>query len=300
MPACRKALAMQITFQRDFEPDYGRPVQVSPRVRRVTANNPGPMTFFGTNTFLVGRGTVAVIDPGPDDPAHREALLAALGGERVSHILLTHGHFDHSGGAPGLAAATEAPILAAPPITPRNAGARRSLDHGLQPDVLFSEGSRVSGDGWTLEAVATPGHLSDHLCFGLHEENLLFSGDHVMAWSTTVVVPPHGSMRDYRASLARLLSRTEDFYLPAHGAALREARAFVRALLEHREEREREILASLSAGPATPPEIVEKIYPGLDAALRGAAAASVEAHLVELFERGAAEQDASGRYGLKA
>jgi glyoxylase-like metal-dependent hydrolase (beta-lactamase superfamily II) len=276
-----------LVFDRTIDTRYGEPVELSPLVRRVLAHNPSPFTFTGTGTHIVGRGTVAVIDPGPDDTAHVAALVTAIGGEHVAAILVTHTHRDHTGAVPALAAATGAPVIGCAPLDAGEAGPPLDAggDEAYRPTRVLADGEAVSGPGWTLTAVATPGHTSNHLAFALAEETALFSGDHVMAWSTTVVAPPDGNMAAYRDSLAKLLDRSEDRYYPAHGPAKDNARAYVAALLHHRKARETQILSRLAAGDRTIPEIVAAAYPGLDPRLVAAASLSVKAHLLDLAAR---------------
>lgn len=284
---------MSLTFDQEFDPRHGESVEVAPGVRRVTADNGGPFTFRGTNTFIVGERELAVIDPGPDHPAHVDAVIRAIGGRPVSHILVSHTHRDHSPAAATLRAATGAPILAEGPhraARDLNVGETNPLDASadrqFKPDRQLADGMRVEGDGWTLEAVATPGHTANHLAFALLEENLLFSADHVMAWSTSVVAPPDGSMGDFMASLDKLLKRGETLYLPAHGGPVRDPQGFVRGLKTHRRMRERAILDRLSKGDTTIAELVAANYRGLDKRLTGAAALSTLAHLEDLVARG--------------
>ncbi|KMO34916.1 MBL fold metallo-hydrolase [Methylobacterium aquaticum] len=279
-------------FQREA-PASGRVEAVSPLIRRLVCPNGGPFTQSGTCTYLVGHGRVAVIDPGPDHPEHRAALLAALGGETVEAILVTHTHRDHSPGARPLAAATGAPILGCGPHRPARAvrGAEQGRldaagDADHRPDRELSDGEGVTGPGWSLTALATPGHTMNHLAFSLAEEETLFSGDHVMAWSTSIVAPPDGSMGAYMASLDRLRGRPETIYWPGHGGPVREPQRFVRGLLSHRRARETGIVERLSAGERTIPGLVAALYSGLDPRLRPAAALSVFAHLEDLVERG--------------
>jgi glyoxylase-like metal-dependent hydrolase (beta-lactamase superfamily II) len=289
-----------VVFDRTAEAAYGVAIAQSPLVRRVLARNPSPFTFTGTVTHLIGHGTVAVIDPGPDDPSHVAALLAALAGETVAAIVVTHTHRDHTGAVPALAAATGAPVIGCAPLAHTEGAVRMDAggDSLYQPSRVMADGETVAGPGWTLEAVATPGHTSNHLAFALREEAALFSGDHVMAWSTTVVAPPDGSMASYRASLEKLLDRTEDLYYPAHGPATPQARAFVAALLKHRKVREAQILTRLSAGDHAIPAIVAALYVGLDPRLVPAAGLSVLAHLIDLHDRGLiAAPDGLGRDG---
>lgn len=276
--------------------------RLSPLVRRLVADNPGPFTFTGTATHIVGQGRVAVIDPGPDDDAHVSAILRATAGEEVTAILITHTHRDHTGALEGLRSATSAKVLGCAPHSfarPLREGEANPLeasgDRAYAPDRVLAEGDTVSGPGWTLESVPTPGHIANHLAFALHEENALFSGDHVMGWSTTIVAPPEGSMRDYRASLQRLLVRSERRYYPAHGELIEDGPARVAELLRHREGREQQILEALRQGAATPQAIVARVYTGLSPALKGAAALSVLAHLEDLIERGLVREEA-GRF----
>lgn len=282
----------ELAFSRTMVFEYGVPSEVAPGVRRVVANNPGPFTFKGTNTYIVGRGRVAVIDPGPDDEAHRRALLEAVRGERVTHILITHTHKDHTGSVAALKALTGAPVLACAPCGAsrgiRDAGeaGRVFVDEGLKPDEPLADGAMVRGEGWTLEAIHTPGHAPDHLCFALVGKRTVFSGDHVMGWNTTVVAPPEGRMADYLASLERLLERNDRLFLPGHGERIESPQRVVKAYIMHRKWRESAILACLADDCRTIPQIVARIYAGLETSLVGAAALSVLAHLEHLIERG--------------
>jgi glyoxylase-like metal-dependent hydrolase (beta-lactamase superfamily II) len=278
-----------IEFDRIFDAIAGQVEQVSPLVRRVLCNNPGPFTFRGTSTFIIGEGQVAVIDPGPDDAAHLAALLDAVRGETVSHILVTHTHADHSPLASRLKAATGAEIFGFGKVAQPEHEAIRldaSVDHGFRPDVVLSHGSRIEGGGWSLEAIHTPGHMSNHLCFALAEEKALLVGDHVMAWSTSVVAPPDGHMGHYLASLRLLLDRDDRIYWPAHGPARRDPLPLVRAYLAHRSMREQAIVQRLKSGDRTVGDIVRAIYADIDPKLRGAAALSTRAHLDHLIEQG--------------
>jgi glyoxylase-like metal-dependent hydrolase (beta-lactamase superfamily II) len=289
---------MTLVFNRDFDARYGEPVIVANGVRRVTARNPGPFTFHGTNTFLVGETALAVIDPGPADAAHIAALLRAIGGAELRHILVSHAHRDHAAGARLLRAQTGAPILAAPgPAAKAGSGTGTLLDaatdRDFRADIQLTEGMVVDGPGYRLEAVTTPGHAPDHLAFALVGENIVFSGDHVMGWATTAIAPPEGSMGDYLASLDKLLARPEDFYLPAHGPPVGHAHAYVRALRVHRKSREASILARLAAGDRTIAEIVGRTYADLDPRLIGAAALSTLAHLQHLMDRGLVQCEGS-------
>jgi glyoxylase-like metal-dependent hydrolase (beta-lactamase superfamily II) len=276
---------------------YAELVPMSPLVRRVVARNPGPFTYHGTGTYVVGRGRVAVIDPGPDLPEHVEALLAGLRGETVSHVVVTHTHRDHSPAAAEVKRRTGAVVVGCGPHGVAGEAVEEGADLAYAPDAAMREGDAVTGPGWTLRAVATPGHTSNHLCFALGEESTLFSGDHVMGWSTTVVAPPDGDMAAYRGSLAKLLERDERLYRPTHGPAITEPSKLVAAYAAHRAEREAAILARLAAGDDTVEAIVRAVYVGLDPRLFRAAGRSVLAHLVELAARGAVATDGT-RYRL--
>lgn len=266
----------------------GQVEQISPLVRRVLAPNPSPFTYTGTQTWLVGRGRIAVIDPGPDLEEHVAAILAATAGEEVGAILCTHTHRDHSPASRPLAEATGAPIVGCAPLAIDDEGPRAdaAFDFDYAPDRILADSERLDGEGWTLHAVATPGHTSNHLCFALPEEQALFTGDHVMGWSTTVVSPPDGDMTAYLDSLKLLLGREDRVYYPAHGPAVDKPKAHVRALLTHRRMREKQILAQLAAGEARIPVMVDKMYRDIDPRLHPAAARSVLAHLVDLERRG--------------
>jgi glyoxylase-like metal-dependent hydrolase (beta-lactamase superfamily II) len=282
-----------IAFDRSSDAAAGEVRHVAPLVRRVIAPNGGPFTFTGTATYIVGRGTVAIVDPGPDDPRHLAAVLAAVAGETVSQIVATHSHMDHTAGLPALKAATGAPVVGAGThraFRPLREGERNRMEAGVdaayRPDLELGEGEGVSGPGWSLVALATPGHTANHLAFALPEADLLLSGDHVMAWSTTVVAPPDGAMAPYIASLRKLIDRPEALYLPGHGAPVVNARAHARALLGHRLMREAAIRAKVAEGPRGVPAIVADLYRGLDPRLTGAAGLSVLAHLEDLVDRG--------------
>ena len=270
----------------------GRIEQVAPLVRRVLAANPSPFTYTGTQTYLVGSGEVAVIDPGPDRPDHVDALLAAIGGGTVRAILCTHTHRDHSPASRALAAATGAEIIGCAPVALADDGPRadEAFDSLYRPDRVLEDGERVTGAGWTLEAVATPGHTSNHLCFALPEQQALFSGDHVMGWSTTIVAPPDGDMAEYMASLDKLLGRRDRIYYPAHGPAIETPHQHVRRLIVHRRAREQQILAQLEAGESRIEAMVPRLYADVDPRLHPAAARSVLAHLVDMERRGRAER----------
>jgi glyoxylase-like metal-dependent hydrolase (beta-lactamase superfamily II) len=232
----------------------------------VLAPNPSAFTFSGTQTYLVGRGEVAVVDPGPDLDPHIEAIRAATAGERITAILCTHTHRDHSPAAARLSAATGAEIVGCAPLTLEDDGPRAdaAFDTSYAPHRVLANGEVVTGAGWTLEAVATPGHTSNHLCYALREAGALFSGDHVMGWSTTVVSPPDGDMAAYMASLDLLQQRSDTIYYPAHGDPIDNPSRFVRHLAGHRKQREGQILRILGGGPAAVPEMVASMYVGID------------------------------------
>jgi glyoxylase-like metal-dependent hydrolase (beta-lactamase superfamily II) len=291
-----------VPFVKDISFVYGRPDRLSPLVRRVIADNPGPFTFTGTGTYLVGpdEGPLAAIDPGPEGAAHLEALVAAIGGARVSDILITHTHSDHCAGARAFADRVGAPIRAMGPHPVGDAALDApALDEGadrsFRPDLLLGHGARVAADGWTLEAVATPGHLSNHLCFALLEEKALFTGDHVMGWSTTVVAPPDGDMGEYLESLDLLLARDDRIYYPTHGPPIETPKRFVRAVKAHRRMRDAQILDQLQSGPKRIRDIARSIYADVDRRLHGAAALNVYAHLIRLVRIGAVATDGAPR-----
>ncbi|HEV2568278.1 MBL fold metallo-hydrolase [Sphingomonas sp.] len=274
-------------------PPVGRAVELEPLVRRVLAGNPSPFTYTGTQTYIVGRGEVAVIDPGPDDADHVSALIEAVAGDRVAAILCTHTHRDHSPAAAALKKATGAPVIGCAPLVLSDSGPRAdaAFDETYAPDRVLADGEQVSAPGWTLEAVATPGHTSNHLCFALGESGALFTGDHVMGWSTSVVSPPDGDMAAYMASLDRLMQREDRIYYPAHGEPVENPQRLVRGLAGHRKQREGQILRLLGEGVRVIPAMVERMYVGLDPRLHGAAGRSVLAHLIELRDRGMALQE---------
>jgi len=263
--------------------------RLSPLVRRLVAPNASPFTFNGTCTYIVGKGAVAVVDPGPADEAHLKAILAAVGGERVETILVTHTHRDHSALANRLRQATGARVVGAGPFASKGdgtGGLDSSHDRDYTPDAVLGDGERFYGSGFAIEAVATPGHCANHLCLALLEERALFSGDHVMAWSTSVVAPPDGSMGAYMASLDKVRARDERIYWPGHGGPVVEPQRYVRAIAHHRRQREASILAALADGVETIPDLVARVYVGLDPSLARAAGLSTLAHLEDLRERG--------------
>jgi glyoxylase-like metal-dependent hydrolase (beta-lactamase superfamily II) len=275
--------------------------QAAPGVRRVLAPNPSPFTYTGTQTYIVGTGPLAVIDPGPDSPDHVAALTAAIAGAEVAAILCTHTHRDHSPASRPLAAATGAPIVGCAPLALEDDGPRAdaAFDFDYRPDRVLGDGGTVEGDGWTLRAVATPGHTSNHLCFALEGSGVLFTGDHVMGWSTTVIAPPDGDMAAYMKSLDLLLARDDQIYLPAHGPAVERPKAHVRALIVHRRMREKQILKLLGQGEGRIPAMVEAMYVGTDPRLYPAAGRSVLAHLIDMEARGLVRPE-EGRWTLAA
>jgi glyoxylase-like metal-dependent hydrolase (beta-lactamase superfamily II) len=294
-----------LPFERHFDPPIGVPETVAPGVRRLVAPNASPFTFRGTNTYIVGNGSVAVIDPGPDNPEHLAAIERAIEGETVAAVVVTHTHRDHSPLASMLAERHGAPTYgfgphkpARPPHPGEDLRLDASNDTDFVPDVALADRDRIEGDGWSLVAVHTPGHTSNHICLELEGTGTLFCGDHVMAWSTTVVAPPDGSMADFMASLDKLAERHDTLYLPGHGGALREPARFVRLLALHRRQRETSILKRLKGGVRTIPDIVAQIYKGIDPALAGAAGLSVLAHIEDLIDRGLVVAD--GEPGLSA
>jgi glyoxylase-like metal-dependent hydrolase (beta-lactamase superfamily II) len=264
--------------------------QLEPLVRRVLAPNPSPYTYTGTQTYIVGKGDrVAVIDPGPDDPAPVDALGSAIGDATVAAIMCTHTHRDHSPAAGPLAARTGAPIVGCAPLVLDDSGPRAdaSFDRAYSPDRVLLDGEGMTGPDWTLTAVHTPGHTSNHLCFALEESGAVFTGDHVMGWSTSVIVPPDGDMSDYMASLDKLYARPDRVYYPAHGPQIDNPRQLVRGMIGHRRQRENQIVRLLAEhGPLSAAGFVPRMYKGLDPRLAGAAEMSVTAHLVDLERRG--------------
>ncbi|KKC24819.1 beta-lactamase [Sphingomonas sp. SRS2] len=265
-----------------------------PLVRRLLAANPGPFTYTGTQTYLVGNRDVAVIDPGPDLDGQVDAILRAIGDAPVRAIVCTHTHRDHSPAAAELKARTGAPIIGCAPLILDDSGPRAdaAFDRSYTPDEAMRDGATIQGDGWTLEAIHTPGHTSNHICFALPEAQALFSGDHVMGWSTTVVSPPDGDMADYMESLERLIGREQDaVYYSAHGDPIDRPQRFVRGLAGHRRQREGQILRFLEKQPGAVPEMVSQMYVGVDPRLHGAAGLSVLAHLIDLETRGFVRHD---------
>jgi glyoxylase-like metal-dependent hydrolase (beta-lactamase superfamily II) len=283
-----------IPYNKSFDLVPGRAAEVAPGVRALVANNPGPFTFKGTVSYIIGRGKVAIVDPGPEDDTHIAALLDAVRGETVTDIFVTHTHRDHSPAVPKIKAATGAKVYAEGPhrpARPLHIGETNRLDASadmdFRPDMALSDRDIVTGNGWTIEALTTPGHTANHMAYALKEADLIFSGDHVMGWSTSIVAPPDGAMSDYMASLQKLARRSEPLYLPGHGGPVREAPRFVQSYIRHRQGREESILRRLAKGAADIPTLVRAIYIGIDSRLVGAAALSVLAHLEDLVARGA-------------
>lgn len=286
-------MADEIPFRKEMNFAYGEPSELFPGVTRLVANNPGPFTFKGTNTYLLGRGRdVALVDPGPEDDAHFEAIMRALKGRRISSIVITHTHRDHIDGLPRLKAETGAPIYGYgrkarnPGQITKSASGGESNDEDFVPDVALTDGSRLEGDGYALTALFTPGHAPDHLCFAIEGSGILLSGDHVMGWNTSVVAPPEGSMVAYMDSLDKLLKRQDTIFLPGHGGRIEQPQRVVKAFVMHRRMREQAILECIRSGSTTVAEIVEAVYRGLDPRLVRAASLSIAAHVESLVERG--------------
>jgi glyoxylase-like metal-dependent hydrolase (beta-lactamase superfamily II) len=287
-----------VPFNRDFPLKPGVVEQVRPGVRRVLCDNPSPFTFTGTVSYIVGEGKVAIVDPGPDSEAHAAALLDAVRHETVSHILVTHTHRDHSPNTRRIKAATGAPVYAEGPhraSRPRFESEKHSPESGadrdFMPDIRLRDGETIEGSGWALQAVTTPGHTANHTAFAWRERKILFAGDHVMGWSTSIVAPPDGSMIDYMASLEKLAARQEDLYFSGHGPEIPDAQRYVRFLIRHRKARETSILHRLAKGEADIPAMVRAIYIGIDPRLTNAAGYSVLAHLEDLVARGMVATD---------
>jgi glyoxylase-like metal-dependent hydrolase (beta-lactamase superfamily II) len=283
-------MSAELAFNRNVEVDYGVAELIAPDVRRIVANNPGPYTFLGTNTYIVGSGSVAVIDPGPADKAHLQAIADTIKGERLTHILITHSHHDHCDAAKPLQAKLGGEIVAYGPTgTARGAGMPGLgdvfVDAAFVPDRAVRNGETIKGKGFALDVLHMPGHAPDHLCFAHVGKRTMFTGDHVMGWNTTVIAPPEGNMTDFLDSLERLMQRNDKLFLPGHGGRIQTPQRVVRAYITHRKWREQTILACLDDGVGTIPGIVGKLYGTLDMALKQAAALSVRAHLEHLIAR---------------
>jgi len=292
---------MAIPFVRTFDFEYGVVAQLSPLVQRVIADNPGPFTYTGTGVFIIGDKSVCVIDPGPTTPDHMAAIDRTLEGRTVSHVLVTHHHVDHSPLAKPLAEKHGCQVygFGVQPVPPQDGEVRLEAgdDLSFQPDVEIRNGHIIKGEGWTMEAIHTPGHTSNHLCYALQEENTLFSGDHIMGWSTSVVSPPDGHMGDYLTSLKTVLNRDFDILRPTHGPAIKDVRPFVQAYIDHRLAREAQILGALGQGLDKINDIVALLYKDVDKRLHPAAAHSVLSHMIHLRETG--RVTAEGQDGLR-
>jgi glyoxylase-like metal-dependent hydrolase (beta-lactamase superfamily II) len=277
---------MSLRFDRTLDAPYGEAVRLSPRIQRLLAPNPGPFTFKGTGVYIVGAGEeVAVIDPGPDLPGHVAALKSAIGTRKVSHILITHAHRDHSPAASALKQWSGARTYAAGPHAMGAGDVEEGADRDFVPDMLVRDGAVVAGDGFTFTCIATPGHTANHMCYALEEEHALFCGDHVMGWSTSVVAPPDGDMAAYLASLDRLIARVDTILYPTHGSPITEPQIYLRELLAHRRMREAQILESLRDAD-TAAALAAQLYPDIAPALRAAATSQVQAHLDHLAAQG--------------
>lgn len=280
-----------LPLRRELEFAYGELAEIAPGIRRIIARNPSPFTLHGTGTYVLGRGSVAVIDPGPADPAHIDALLAGLQGERITHVLVTHTHLDHSPGCRLLARHADAPTYGYGPHGAGRLEADSPVEEGadmeFRPDRQVRHGQRIEGDGWSVECVHTPGHTSNHCCYALDGAGALFSGDHVMGWSTSIVSPPDGNMGDYLASLALLLERDDRIYWPTHGPAVQEPKTLVRAFIAHRQARERQILDCVGRGQRRIADMLPSMYAHLPKSMHPAAARSALAAIEHLIDKGA-------------
>jgi glyoxylase-like metal-dependent hydrolase (beta-lactamase superfamily II) len=301
-----EGVEVAVPFNRDFDAPYGEVQRLSPMIARLLARNPSPFTFKGTGVYIVGANErardVAVIDPGPLIPEHLDALKRALADKRVAHILVTHTHSDHSPAAQPLKEWTGANTYG---FGPHGSGKEDGVkveeggDRDFRPDVLMRDGDIIEGNGFSFECVYTPGHTSNHMCYALREEKALFTGDHVMGWSTTVVAPPDGDMAQYMASLRKLLARDDRILYPTHGGPIRDPKPFLQAYIDHRLEREAQILACIRDGLSTIPEMVARMYADVDTRLHPAAARSVLAHLIQLESESRVRRHGE-RYALAA
>jgi len=284
----KKKMANFIDYNKELNFEYGVTQRLSPLVRRVIAPNPSAFTLHGTGTYIVGNDSVAIIDPGPELPEHTQAILNAVKGEKITHVLVTHTHLDHSPGTVHIKAASGALSYAYGPHARniKKGEIEEGADFDFAPDKQLIDGEVIKGSNWTIESIHTPGHTSNHMCFALKEENALFPGDHVMGWSTTIVSPPDGDMSAYMTSLDKLTHRQESIYYPTHGAPITSPKPYVKSLLAHRYEREDEIMVCLKDGVDNIPDIVEKIYAKIDSNLHKAAARSVLSHLIHMIQTG--------------
>lgn len=283
-------MTVEIPYRRDMQFDYGVVDIVGPGIRRVIANNPSPFTFAGTGTYILGTGKVAVIDPGPADEAHIQAILDATRGETISHVLVTHTHMDHSPGCALLRRHTHAKTFAYGPHGAGKAEEGVPVEEGgdmeFEPDVRVVDGQIIEGDDWSVECVYTPGHTSNHMCYALREAKALFTGDHVMGWSTSIISPPDGDMAAYMASLDKLLQRDDAVYWPTHGPCIDQTRAHIQAFIDHRKEREQQILNCIDKGVHVIGDMVPLMYSGTPEFMYPAAARSVFAAIEYLLQRG--------------
>ena len=286
-------------FDQSLPAVYGVAQRLSPRIERLLAHNPSPFTFRGTGVYLVGDDkSVAVIDPGPNDPEHIKSLLAAIGTRKVEHILVTHTHRDHSPAAASLKDATGAKTYGYGPHARHDGDVEEGGDHDFVPDVTVRDGDVIASKAYHLRCVFTPGHTSNHMCFALEEEGGLFTGDHVMSWSTTVVAPPDGDMGDYMKSLEKLIARKDHILYPTHGSPIVKSTRFLRAYLSHRRMRESQIARAIKHGRNTVPLLVETLYVGLSPSLIRAASLTVEAHLLHMAGDKRVNALPDGRYEL--
>ena len=277
----------------DFSPPYGEIEEISPLIRRITAPNPSLYTFKGTGTYIIGRGDVAVIDPGPNMSTHHDAIITELGDEKITHILVTHNHKDHSPGARPLATSSGAKIYAFDVGNQLYSAeeAEEGLDKDFFPDVILKNNDEIKSNNWTIDVVHTPGHLSNHICFGLREEKALFTGDHVMGWSTTLISPPDGSMQDYYNSLNMMMTRDDKRYYPTHGLPIENPLSFIKNTLEHRLSRDQEIMHALEGQRYSIKDLISIVYPNLNKKLHDAARRTILAHLIRLVALGELESD---------
>lgn len=289
---------MSLKFDTQFDPAYGEAVQVAPDILRVTVNNASAFTGYGTNSYIIGKTQLGIIDPGPEDEAHFATLMRIIADRPVSHIFVSHTHRDHSPLTARLKSETGAIVVAQGP----NQSARplfdgesnaldASVDTDFSPDICAKDGEIFTNPDWALEVIHTPGHMANHACFALNNRGILFSADHVMAWATTIVAPPDGSMRAYMQSLEKLLKRKDSLYLPGHGAPIAQPHRFLRGLRTHRKMRERAVLERVMQGDETIAQMVAAIYRDTDPRLHGAAGLSVFAHLEDLVSRGLVRTD---------